>query len=119
MLVVEDEPALRQLAKMLIENLGYQVLVAGSGDAALAMIEEQQVRPNLLITDVVMPGMSGRILVERVRRTLPTLEVIYMSGYTDDAMTRHGILESRVNFLQKPFSMVNLAAKIKSVLGHN
>jgi len=115
-LVVEDEPMLRDLAKLLIENLGYRASIAANGGAALIMIEEQGMRPDVLITDVVMPGMSGRVLVERLRRTVPDLRVIYMSGYTDDAIVNHGILNEGIDFLQKPFTMVNLAAKIRSAL---
>jgi YesN/AraC family two-component response regulator len=79
-------------------------------------VEDEGVRPDLILTDVVMPGMSGRVLVERLRRTLPDVKVMFMSGYTDDAIVRHGVLGSDQDFLQKPFSVAALASKISSVL---
>jgi two-component system, cell cycle sensor histidine kinase and response regulator CckA len=115
-LVVEDEPALRELARLIIQDLGYQVSVADNGGAALFQVEEQGLRPELILTDVVMPGMSGRVLVERLRWTLPGVKVIYMSGYTDDAIVHHGVLDADVDFLQKPFSVTALATKLSSVL---
>jgi two-component system, cell cycle sensor histidine kinase and response regulator CckA len=116
-LVVEDEQPLRDLAKLIIEDLGYQTEVTANGGEALILVEEKGLRPDLVLTDVVMPGMSGRVLIERLRRTLPDVKVIYMSGYTDDAVVRHGVLESEINFLQKPFTVSALAAKITSALG--
>ena len=117
MLVVEDEPALRELAQLIIENLGYRATVTANGGAALILVEEEGLKPDVILTDVVMPGMSGRVLVERLRRTLPDVKVIYMSGYTDDAIVHHGVLDSEIAFLQKPFTVAALAAKLRSALG--
>lgn len=115
-LIVEDDQAICRLIQKLVESLGYRAHVTNNGGVALILIEEQRLRPDLLLTDVVMPGIGGRVLVERIHRTLPDLKVIYMSGYTDDAIVHHGVLEPGIDFLQKPFSMANLASKIKSVL---
>jgi two-component system, cell cycle sensor histidine kinase and response regulator CckA len=92
------------------------VLVAGSGNAALQLIGTADYRPDLLVTDVVMPGMSGRELAEMLRIQQPGLKVLYLSGYTDDAMVRHGVLEREVAFLQKPFSRDTLLEKVRSVI---
>jgi two-component system, cell cycle sensor histidine kinase and response regulator CckA len=115
-LVVEDEQPLRELAKMIVDTLGYKATTAANGGEALILVEEEGLRPDLVLTDVVMPGMSGRVLVERLRRTIPDVKVIYMSGYTDDAVVRHGVLESEITFLQKPFTTNALAAKLRSTL---
>jgi two-component system, cell cycle sensor histidine kinase and response regulator CckA len=113
-LVIEDEQALRGLAGLVIERLGYRVVAAENGGAALIRVEEEGLRPDVILTDVVMPGMNGRVLVERLRRTLPSVKVIYMSGYTDDAVLHHGIHHAGVGFLQKPFSISDLAAALKT-----
>ncbi len=115
-LVVEDEPALRTLAMRMIERLGYRSSEAANAGTAHILVEEQGLRPDLLITDMVMPGMSGRVLVERLRQTVPDVKVIYMSGYTDNAIVHHGLLDAGISFLQKPFSMADLGARIRSVL---
>jgi CheY-like chemotaxis protein len=114
--MVEDDPALRELFAQMIETLGYRVTVAANGGEALLAVEEQGLRPHLLITDVVMPGMGGRVLAERLGRIQPGLKVLYTSGYTDDAIVHHGVLDPRTPFLQKPFTMADLAAKIRAVL---
>ena len=114
--MVEDEPALRTLLRTMLANLGYRVTLAADGREALAEVEERGLRPALLLTDVVMPGMSGTVLTERLRRVLPGLRVLYMSGYTDDALGHHGMLEPGLTLLQKPFSVADLAGKIGAVL---
>jgi two-component system cell cycle sensor histidine kinase/response regulator CckA len=116
-LLVEDEPALRQLAVLMIERLGYRVVETADGDQALAAVTEKGVRPAVVLTDVVIPGMSGPALVERLREVLPEVKVVFMSGYTDDAVTSRGVMESSVNFLQKPFTMGALAAMLSAALG--
>ena len=115
-LVVEDEPALRELFSMMAVELGYRVRVAANGDEALLVVEGEGVRPDLLITDVVMPGMSGRMLVERLVRIQPDLKVLYTSGYTDSAIVHHGVLDPETPFLPKPFGIGDLAAKIRGLL---
>ncbi len=116
-LLVEDEPALRQLAVLMMERLGYRVAEAADGQQALALVEEEGIRPDVVLTDVLIPGMSGPELVDRLRRTVPDAQVIFMSGYTDDAVTRLGAVDSRINFLQKPFTMGALGSMLRTVLG--
>ena len=94
-LLVEDADALRKLTHMLLEQHGYHVLVAANGAAALQLVEQKPERIDLLLTDVIMPGLNGRALAERLELLQPSLKVLYMSGYTDDAIVNHGVLESR------------------------
>ena len=115
-LLVEDEVALRRLGQQLVESLGYRVQVAENGSEALLLLEQHRLVPDLLITDVVMPGMNGRLLAERARQLLPGLRVLFMSGYTDDATLQHGIETHGLNFMEKPFTLAGLAQKIHAVL---
>ena len=115
-LVVEDEPVLRDLARLMVENLGYRAVVAGSAAEATLLVEEQGVRPDLVLTDVVMPGADGAALVEYLRHKAPRLKVVFMSGYADTAIQRPRVIDSDVTFLQKPFSMADLSDKLKSAL---
>jgi two-component system cell cycle sensor histidine kinase/response regulator CckA len=115
-LLVEDEELVRRLAHKILEGHGYDVMVAGGGKAALQVVGAGESRLDLLVTDVVMPGMSGRQLAEELRIRQPGLKVLYLSGYTDDAIVRHGVLEQEVFFLQKPFSPDALLRKVREVL---
>ncbi len=115
-LLVEDEAALRKLAQSVLERLGFQISIAADGEEALRLFSCADTRPNLVITDVIMPGMSGKELVERMRAIDPELRVLYMSGYTDNAIVQHGILDSGTPFIQKPFSIRDLAAKAQEAL---
>jgi two-component system, cell cycle sensor histidine kinase and response regulator CckA len=115
-LLVEDEELVRRLAHRILVGHGYDVMVAGSGKAALPLVGAGEKRLDLLVTDVVMPGMSGRQLAEQLRVRQPGLKVLYLSGYTDDAIVRHGVLEQEVFFLQKPFSPDALLRKVRGVL---
>jgi two-component system, cell cycle sensor histidine kinase and response regulator CckA len=115
LLVVEDEQALREAISHHLKGLGYVVLEAGSGQEALT-VASQTGRIDLLITDVVMPRMSGRELSEILARSRPNLETIYMSGYTDDEALRNGIHEAGANFLHKPFSLATLASRLQEML---
>jgi two-component system cell cycle sensor histidine kinase/response regulator CckA len=115
-LLAEDEPALRELTREILEEQGYTVIEAGSGDGALKCAEAHTGVIDLLITDVVMPRMSGRELAESLTRLRPKLRVIFMSGYTDDAVVRHGVLATSAAFIQKPFGHESLLAKIREVL---
>ena len=117
-LVVEDEESLRELIKEMLSSLGFQVHVAANGGEALLLVEEESLKLDLIITDVVMPGMSGDVMVERFRKHLADLKVLYMSGYTDNAIVHHGVLEPGTLFMQKPFSLEDLAKKVKSALGN-
>jgi two-component system, cell cycle sensor histidine kinase and response regulator CckA len=115
-LLVEDEPAVRSLSRMVLEMYGYTVLEAGNGGEALRRGEAHDGPIHLLLTDVVMPGMGGREVAERLRPRHPAMRVLYVSGYTDDAVVRHGVLAAETAFLQKPFTPVTLASKVREVL---
>lgn len=116
LLVVEDEPPVRSLVKQILTREGFVVLDAGNPADALALIEQSQVTIHLLLTDLVMPGMSGRELWEHLCEHQPGLPVVYMSGYTEDTIIKHGVIQNRVNFLQKPFKPDSLIAKINEAL---
>jgi two-component system cell cycle sensor histidine kinase/response regulator CckA len=115
-LLAEDEEMVRKLAREVLEMYGYQVLEAVDGDAALLICEQHKQAIHLLITDVIMPGMSGRGLADRLLQVRPEMKVLYMSGYTDDAIVHQGVLDEGTNFIQKPFSTNDLARKVREVL---
>lgn len=115
-LLVEDEPALLSLAKNQITKLGYNILVANNPDEALTVASSYDKEIQLLMTDVVMPEMSGYELWKRLVQQRPNLKSLYMSGYTADIIAHHGVLDHDINFLQKPFSKEALAAKLREVL---
>jgi two-component system cell cycle sensor histidine kinase/response regulator CckA len=114
-LVVEDADELRELAKRLLERQGYTVLIAANAAEALALVDEHQ-SIDVLLTDVVMPGASGPILTELLVERRPGLKVVYMSGYTEDAITQHGVVRPGIAFLHKPFTSDALGRKIRDVL---
>ncbi len=116
-LLVEDSEPLRELAKELLEDCGYKVLEAASGDEALRVAERFEQPIHLLMTDVVMPGLDGRALARRLTCECPEMKVLFMSGYTDDVIVHHGLLDAGVALLQKPFSRADLAGKVREVLG--
>jgi len=115
-LLVEDDEKVRELAVKILEMQGYEVLEAGSGSEALRICQEFKKPIHLILTDVVMPEMSGRQLAERLREVCEGFKVLYMSGYTDNAIVHHGVLEKGVDFIQKPFTMDGLARKVREVL---
>jgi two-component system cell cycle sensor histidine kinase/response regulator CckA len=115
-LLVEDEEQVRQIAEVILENQGYQVLVAVNGEQALTLVEQHDNDIDLMITDVVMPQMGGRELGERLSSSRPGMRVLYMSGYTDDAIVRHGLMDERLEFIEKPFTADGLARKVRMVL---
>ncbi len=115
-LIAEDEAAVRAVARQALERQGYTVLEAPSAEAALDLAQRHSGPLHLLLTDVVMPGMSGRALASRLVELRPELRVIYMSGYTDEAITRHGMLEPGLTYVQKPFTPDALARKVREVL---
>jgi len=115
-LLVEDEKGVRELAREYLEMSGYSVLEAENGHTALELVAMHAGQIHLLMTDVVMPGISGRELAERVMQIRPGIKVLYMSGYTDQAVVHHGILEGDVALLQKPFTLATLAAKLREIL---
>jgi CheY-like chemotaxis protein len=115
-LLAEDEAAVRAVARQALQRHGYTVLEAQSGEAALDLAQRHSGRIHLLLTDVIMPGMSGRALALRLVPMRPDVRIIYMSGYTDDAITRHGVLEPGVTYVQKPFTPDALVRKVREVL---
>src|SRR2546430_237575 len=115
-LLAEDEPAVRAIARQALERQGYTVLAAPSGADALALAAQHGATIHLLLTDVVMPGMSGRDLADRLTAQRPGIRVLYISGYTDNAIVRHGMLEPGLAYLQKPFRPDALVRKVRDVL---
>jgi two-component system cell cycle sensor histidine kinase/response regulator CckA len=115
-LIAEDEPDLRELARIFLESYGYKVLEAGSAEQAIRTAEEFGARIHLLLTDVIMPGMSGRQLAENILQKDPKTKILYMTGYTDDMVVQHKVLEPGVQLLQKPFTRTELAVKVRSTL---
>ena len=115
-LVVEDEPDLRELARIFLEGYGYKVLEASGADQAIDSADNFDGPIHLLLTDVIMPGMSGRQLAEQVLSRRPQTKIVYMTGYTDDMVVQHKVLEPGVQLLQKPFSKTDLALKVRSTL---
>ena len=115
-LLVEDEESVRNLVADFLRTTGHTVLEASEGEEAIRVASAKTHKIDLLISDVVMPKMSGRELWNDLRKRLPTLKVLFISGYTDDSVVRHGVIDGDVAFLQKPFTMRALAAKIREVL---
>jgi CheY-like chemotaxis protein len=115
-LLVEDEPTVRNLTQKTLSRLGYAVLAAGEGHEALLLAEQHGKPIDLLLTDVVMPGMSGRALAECLARTHPETKVLYTSGYAADVIGHHGVLDDGIHFIGKPYGPQALARKVRDVL---
>jgi len=115
-LLAEDDELLRPLARNLLERLGYTVLAAANAEEALALVRKHAIPIHLLVADVVMPGESGRQLGRRLAELRPETRVLYVSGYTDEVIVHHGMLEPGLNYLQKPFTPGALARKVREVL---
>jgi CheY-like chemotaxis protein len=114
-LVVEDADGLRELARRMLQRQGYTVLIAANADEALRLFEENKTI-DVLLTDVVMPGASGPELTRQLVERRPALKVIYMSGYTEEAIVHHGVIDPGIAFLHKPFTSEALGRKIRDVL---
>jgi CheY-like chemotaxis protein len=115
-LLVEDEDMVRQLAKKVLETQGYRVIARNSGIEAW---EDRETFPDsidLLLTDVIMPGMNGRILEGKLKTNMPKIKTLFMSGYTENVIAHHGVLETDTQFLQKPFTIDALTQKVRDVL---
>lgn len=115
-LLVEDEDQVREIAREMLIALGYKVLSAEHGARGLALAEQFPGTIHLTITDVVMPQLSGREMIEHLSLVRPNMKVLYMSGYTDDAIVRHRLLDKHTEFMQKPFATEAFAQKIRKLL---
>lgn len=115
-LVVEDEDDVRRVVVHMLQQLGYDVLTAASGAEAMQLYNDTERPIHLLLTDVVMPKMSGKELADRLTRNLPGLKVLFVSGYTGSVIIHHGVLDPGTYFLQKPFSAAQLGGKVREVL---
>jgi CheY-like chemotaxis protein len=117
-MLVEDEAQVRELTQRMLRQLGYSVLTATRGDEAIELSAKHAGEISLLVTDVVMPNMSGKQVADTLVVSRPGLKVLFLSGYTDNTVVNHRVLDSNVNFLAKPFSRETLARKIREVLAH-
>jgi two-component system, cell cycle sensor histidine kinase and response regulator CckA len=115
-LLVEDQEQVRVVAHGILKRMGYEVVVAAGAHEALLLCEKHRGPIHLLLTDVVMPEMSGAELAKQIAPVHPDMKVLFMSGYTDDSIVRHGVLESEMAFLQKPFTPESMARKVREVL---
>jgi len=115
-LIVEDDDSLRKVSQRALQQHGYSVLEAENGEDALKVSEAYAGSIDLLITDVVMPGMGGKETAERLQPLYPRMKVLYTSGYTDNTIVHHGVLATGLNFLQKPFSPEALVRKVREIL---
>ena len=118
-LLVEDEEIVRGLTTKILRQAGYTVLAAKGGAEALQLCAQQEHKIDLLLTDVVMPGASGKEVAQQMIRLVPGIRVLFMSGYTDEAIVHHGVLDSNVEFIQKPFTPFSLSLKVREVLDSN
>jgi CheY-like chemotaxis protein len=115
-LLVEDEPAVRNVTRAQLESLGYRVIACANAAEALQVVEALSEPVDLLLTDVVMPGMNGRELAARIAERQPGLRVLFTSGYGEEVIARHGVLETGVLLLQKPFALSRLASLVREAL---
>ena len=116
-MLVEDEPTVRNLLREVLMRCGYRVLAYGSPDEGLDACRRNEAPIDLLLTDVVMPGMNGREMAERISAMLPGLRIIFMSGYSEQVLMQDGQLDPRIEYLQKPFSLQTLRTRLLQVLG--
>jgi len=115
-LLVEDDPQVRSVVGRMLESLEYRVLSAGDGEEALELARALESPIDLLLTDLVMVGLGGREVADRIRLLFPDTAVLYMSGYSDEAVIRHGVLDPNASFLEKPFTTADLAARLREIL---
>ncbi|MCG8471479.1 MAG: PAS domain S-box protein [Desulfobacterales bacterium] len=119
LLLAEDNEVVKNMASSVLVRQGYTVHKASSGEEALMLLESLKGKVDLLLTDVIMPGMNGRELYTKVAQRFPKVQVVYMSGYSDDVIAHHGVLEDGIHFIQKPFTIEGLTTKVREVLNHS
>lgn len=115
-LVVEDEESVRDMIYTVLKDRGFSVTLAKNGIEAMELLQKNNIKPNLLITDVVMPGMSGSELVEYVKKIMPELKILFISGYTEETMIKHGLTDKEIFFLQKPFLIEDFLLQIQKLI---
>jgi CheY-like chemotaxis protein len=115
-LIAEDDPIIQRMIRSYLEPLGYNLLIASDGNEAINLSKTYDGDIHLLLTDVIMPNMNGQELADAIQETRPDMQIIFMSGYTDDVITHHGVLEPGVNFIQKPITPSRLAKVLREVL---
>jgi hypothetical protein len=115
-MVVEDDEQLRELVRLMLESKGYEVLAASGADEATDLCTQRPGEVDLLLTDVIMPGVNGRVLAERLAAGSPAMRILFMSGYSDEAVYRHGEISPNAAFIEKPFTDRSLARKVREVL---
>jgi CheY-like chemotaxis protein len=115
-LLVEDEDQILEMTQAMLQRLGYQVIAASSPGQAMAVAAENPSAIDLMITDVIMPEMNGRALADKLKTACPGLKCLFMSGYTADVIAHHGVLEKDFEFIQKPFTMNELGARLREIL---
>jgi CheY-like chemotaxis protein len=115
-MLVEDDDRVRNLTRQILVDCGYEVLEAADGGEALEKAAMHPAAIHLLVTDVVMPKMGGRAVAAKMAELHPNIRLLFISGYTDDAVVRHGVLEAGVNFLQKPYTPSVLSQKVREIL---
>jgi len=118
-LLVEDDPSVRDLTRRILQRLGYRVLIATQGSESLDVAEKFDGQIDLLMTDVVLPGLNGREIAERIQVARPDTKVLFTSGYTENVVVHHGIADKNFNFIGKPYSLQALARKLREVLEAN
>jgi len=118
-LFVEDDDDVRTFGEEALKSLGYTIYLANNAEQALNLLKKEKIKPHLLFTDIIMPGMDGKELSRKIKKFLPEISVIYSSGYTDDHIVNKGFLEKGVHFLEKPYSISSLSSKIREVLENN
>jgi DNA-binding response OmpR family regulator len=115
-LLVEDDPHVQRIVGNILRRSGYHLLTASGAEEALELVEAEDGTIHLLLSDLVMPGTSGRELAEQIQVLRPDIAILYMSGYTDDVVIRRGVLEAGMAFIQKPFGADDLARRVRELL---
>jgi DNA-binding response OmpR family regulator len=115
-LLVDDDKGVRSVSRIVLQGAGYVVVEASEGEEALADVRERKLTIELLVTDVVLPRMSGKELSLKLKEICPNVRILYVSGYTANVISHHGILDAGVDFLQKPFSSLEFLSKVREIL---